>query len=222
MRAVPSTVLAALTLVACASTPKPDANTPQARGAATAAARDDVASEANAMVAGKPGPDEEVQELDLNGDKKPDAYNFYSKGSLTKEGKLKDKEGAGGDAAGMLLRKEVDLNGDGRIDLWNWYGRDGLIGRQSYDLDFDGKVDVTSFYEKGVVIRKEVFHGFSDKPDTFKYYEKGKLVRVERDANHDGRIDTWEYWEGDQIDRIGEDSNGDGNVDRWIKPKKAG
>ena len=168
---------------------------------------------------GTPGPDEEVQELDLNGDKKADAYKFFPKGSFDREGKLLEKLPNGQPV--FMLRKELDLNADGRIDLRNWYGKDGQLEKQSYDLDFDGRVDVVTYYEKGLVLRKEVFHAFGDKPDTFKFYEKGKLVRIERDSDRDGRIDTWEYWEGEQIDRIGEDTDGDGDVDHWTKPKKA-
>ena len=159
----------------------------------------------------RPGPGEDITEIDTNGDQRPDMVKIWS-------GKAPE-DGAGGDA-GQLLRKEVDLNRDGKVDLWNWYGTEGAVTRQSYDLDFDGRVDVNVFYETGVVVRKEVFHTFADKPDTFKYYEKSKLNRVERDRDGDGRIDTWEYWEGEQIDRIGEDVDGDGNVDKWIKPKQ--
>jgi len=118
-----------------------------------------------------------------------------------------------------LLPKEGDLKQQRKGDVWSTYGPDGDVTRQAYDLDFDGRIDVIAYYEKGVVVRKEVFQSGRDEPDTFKYYEKGLLQRVERDRNGDGRIDTWEYWEGEQIDRIGEDLDGDGNVDKWIKPK---
>jgi len=185
-----------------------------APGADPAAAREDVSASADATVETHPGADEEVVQLDINNDKKPDVYKFYPKGQVPKD------DGSGGDAA-PPLRKAVDLNGDGRIDLWTWFNRDASIQKQAFDLDFDGRIDELVYYEKGAVVRKELFHSFGDKPDTFKFYEKGKLVRVERDRSNDGRIDTWEYWEGEAIDRIGEDTNGDGNVDKWIKKRQA-
>lgn len=211
-----------LGLVACKSAPPPR---PDATGAAPEnVVEQDEASIGSEMPApGQPGPGEEVVEFDYNNDRKPDLYKFYAEGTSPNSRRAAaTKDGSAGDVVDRPLRSESDLNGDGRIDVWTWFSREGAVDRTSYDLDFDGHVDVVSFYEKGVVVRKEVFHGFREKPDTFKYFEKGKLNRIERDRNGDGRIDAWEYWEGEQIDRIGEDGDGDGVVDRWVKPKKAG
>lgn len=160
-----------------------------------------------------PEPGQGYTELDTNGDRRTDMVKIWSQ----PPSEAPEKED--GTSSAILLRKEVDLNYDGKVDLWNWYNSAGEVIRQAYDLDFDGKIDVIAYYEKGIVVRKEVFHTYGDEPDTFKYYEKGKLQRVERDSNRDGRIDTWEYWDGDVIDRVGQDLSGDGNVDRWTKQK---
>lgn len=161
----------------------------------------------------RPEPGQGITEVDTNGDQRTDLVKIWSG---PPNAVPPNEDGTPGVA---LLRKEVDLNHDGKVDVWSTYGPDGDVTRQAYDLDFDGRIDVIAHYEKGVVVRKEVFQSSGDEPDTFKYYEKGLLQRVERDRNGDGRIDTWEYWEGEQIDRIGEDLDGDGNVDKWIKPK---
>lgn len=220
-------ILAAATLAAgvfaCKSAPAPKADD-DGDQAGEQPSSQDVAIASEAAAPGRPGPGEEVIEFDYNNDRRPDVYKFYAQGTAPRGGRsvTAAKDGSGGDSNDRPLRTESDLNGDGRIDVWTWYARDGAVDRSAYDLDFDSHVDVTAFFEKGVVVRKEVFHGFGEKPDTFKYFEKGKLQRIERDRNNDGRIDTWEYWENDQIDRIGEDANADGTVDRWIKPKKGG
>lgn len=161
----------------------------------------------------RPEPGQGITELDTNGDLRTDMVKIWS------QPPSEAPENEDGTSSALLLRKEVDLNFDGKVDLWSFYNAAGEVIRQAYDLDFDGKVDVIAHYEKGVVVRKEVFHTFGDEPDTFKYYEKGKLQRVERDSNRDGRIDTWEYWDGDEIDRVGQDLTGNGNVDRWTKQK---
>lgn len=199
------TLVVAAALTACAST---KAQGPEATTETTA--------EAETKPGGfsRPESGQGITEVDTNGDQRTDLVKIWS----APPNAVPDKED--GTPGVDLLRKEVDLNHDGKVDVWSWYGPEGEVTRQAYDLDFDGRVDVVAHYEKGVVIRKEVFQSFGAEPDTFKYYEKGLLQRVERDRNGDGRIDTWEYWEGEQIDRIGEDLDGDGNVDKWIKPKQ--
>lgn len=206
---VRSLAVALLALAAVACTGAQKKADPVATPKPGAAAGEDLSVVTDNGGFSRANPGEEVQEVDINDDQRADIVKFWA-------GKAPQKEGD----AGTLVRKEVDLNHDGKVDQWNWYGTDGTVARQSYDLDFDGRVDVSVFYEKSVVVRKEVFHDFQQRPDTFKYYEKGKLVRIERDRSGDGRIDTWEYWEGEAVDRIGEDVNGDGTVDRWVKPKK--
>lgn len=157
--------------------------------------------------------DEIVREYDLDHSGRADVKKFFKKLPDPSDPKKTIE---------VLQRKELDLNRDGKTDMWVWYADDGETAvKQALDLDFDGKVDVVDYFEKGVIVKKDVFHAFSDKPDEWKYYEKGKLARVERDVRHKGQVDYWEYWEGDHIDRIGEDTDGDGQVDKWTKVKAA-
>lgn len=155
----------------------------------------------------KPEPGEEFVQSDLNGDGKPDTFKYY----LPRQDKPEELR---------LVRREMDLNFDGRLDLWNWYGEEGELVKQAFDLDFDGKIDVVSFFEHGVVVRKELYQRSGDKPDAFKYYSNGQLIRSERDTTGNGKIDTWEYWEEGRVHRVGQDLDGDGKVDRWTTPDK--
>ncbi len=150
--------------------------------------------------------DEKVTEFDLNGDKKADVWTYVVP-AKTPEGKDYER----------LARKELDINWDGKVDIARNYDDREQIEREALDLDFDGKVDQVSFFEKGVVVRKERDLSSAGRPSLWLFYEKGKLVRKERDTNSDGKVDYWEYWENDQVDRVGEDLDGDGNVDKWTK-----
>lgn len=201
------TVAVVTALTACASTKGQAPGTDQPADAV-------VTSEAKPGGFSQPEAGQGITEVDTNGDQRTDLVKIWS----GPPNAVPEKED--GTPGVDLLRKEVDLNHDGKVDVWSWYGSEGEVSRQAYDLDFDGRIDVIAHYEKGVVIRKEVFQSYREEPDTFKFYEKGQLQRVERDRNGDGRIDTWEYWEGEQIDRVGEDLDGDGNVDKWVKPKQ--
>ncbi len=193
MRTLPLLVLSALA-AACAFRMKTDEMGPAATG------------ELREQVKG----DEILRQYSLGREGKADVFKYFKK-AVDPADKNKTIE--------VLKRKELDLNGDGRIDLWVSYDDAGAVVEQKMDLDFDGKVDVIDHFEKNVVVRKEVFHTFTEKPDEWKFYEKGKLARVER-ALHHPKADYWEYWEGDHIDRIGEDSDGDGQVDKWTRVKK--
>jgi hypothetical protein len=155
--------------------------------------------------------DELVRTFDLNHDGRPDDWKHYKLIPSTVEGQ-KPRE--------VLIQRELDTNFDGKVDLVTWFNEDGTRAKEMFDLDFDGKFDVVDTYEKGVLTKKETFHGQVDKPDTVAFYEGGKKVRVERDTHGEGRPDTWEYFENGKLSRIGEDVDGDGLVDRWVKSKE--
>jgi hypothetical protein len=146
------------------------------------------------------GAGETVSAADLTRSGKPNVWKFTRPGP---------------DGKPVLVRRETDLNSDGRVDVWEWFDADGAVERQAVDLDFDGKPDAVLYFEKGLLVRKELSFGFDGKPHVTAYYEKGKLVRKEKDDNGDGKVDTWEYWEGGELDRVGVDTDGDGKVDRW-------
>jgi hypothetical protein len=155
------------------------------------------------------GTNEDAKTFDLNRDKKPDVWVYFKKGpDPAKQGATKE----------INLRKEMDLNFDGKIDVWKYFDEaTGDMNRECFDLDFDGRIDECAFYEKTILVRKELDLNFDGRPDMFKFFEKGKLVRKERASKGDGKVDYWEYYEGEEIDRIGIDTNGDGQVDLWQK-----
>jgi hypothetical protein len=139
------------------------------------------------------------RDLDLNKDRKPDAYQF----SKVVEGNV------------VVVRKEVDVNFDGKIDLIRAFADNGDLVDEHIDTDFDGKIDVVVVFERGVIVRKEYDTNFDQNVDMWRFFDKGVIARKEADLNYDGRIDYWEYWEGGKLDRVGIDRDGDGNVDEW-------
>lgn len=137
--------------------------------------------------------------IDLNNDKQPDIFNYYSL-----------------DQRKRLVRKESDINFDGKVDVTSHY-EDGKLIKEEIDADFDGKPDWTDFYEEGKRIRQEGDTQFDGKVDTWKYFEEGKIIRKERDLNVDGKPDFFEYYSGEEVVRIGRDTDGDGKEDTWDK-----
>lgn len=146
----------------------------------------------------------QLSTVDINGDKKPDVWN-YTVPATDKHGKPRQR----------LVRKELDLNWDGKVDLVRVYADDESIREEIFDLDFDGKPDQVTQYENGVVVKKSRDLSNTGRPSQWSYYENGKLVRKERDTNADGKVDYWEYWSGGKLERIGEDLDFDGKVDKW-------
>jgi hypothetical protein len=143
------------------------------------------------------GPHENVKELDLNRDSKPDVWTFSA-----------SDPGAEGPSHEHTVRKEIDMNGDGRVDITQYFNEREERVREVLDQDFNGKVDAVLFYERGVNVRTERDMTGDGRMDTWLSYEKGKLARKER-------------WENGQVDRIGEDLDGDGTVDRWTKSPRS-
>jgi hypothetical protein len=152
-----------------------------------------------------------VRTYDLNGDKRADDWKYFKLVPDPKDPKKPIE---------VLVRRELDTNFDGKVDIWTWFNDDGTKLKEQFDLDFDGRPDVIDYYEKGVLIRKEAFHGASRTPDQVTHYENGKKARIERDTKGAGRIDTWEYFEDGKLVRIGQDLDGDGTIDRWVKAKE--
>ena len=139
------------------------------------------------------------QRIDLNGDDKPEVYNFY-------------RERA--EAPRLLVRKETDLNWDGRIDVWTWFDENGLIEKEELDGDFDSRRDWVDHYQGGKRVMSEVDTDYNGVFDLFKYYEGGKIRRKERDTNADGRMDYWEYFDDQgKVIKTGKDIDGDGVMD---------
>ncbi len=139
-----------------------------------------------------------VERFDVNRDKKPDIWKYYS----AWEGNE------------YLSRKELDLNSDGRVDIIRTYSSDGLILKEILDMDFDGRFDSTVIYKGGRLLRKEMDLDYDGKIDLWKHYVNDKLTQIDIDKNHDGLPDYWEYYENEQLDRVVYDSDNDGKPDR--------
>ncbi len=150
---------------------------------------------------------------DLNGDGKPDAFEYYTQAKDDKGVVQKDKEGK--PVIGRLLRKEFDLNLDGKIDFWRWYDEKENVTKEAVDMNFDGQVDRITYFEKQQRVREESDFDAEQKPHKWITYEKNEIARVECDLHGKGKPDYFEYWEGGVIDRIGIDRKGTGAVDYW-------
>ncbi len=136
-----------------------------------------------------------VSTVDLNKDDKPDQW------ILSKSGQK---------------RIERDLNFDGKVDVWQYPDKNGVIGEEEMDLDLDQRVDLVIFYEKGVMVRKELSTDFSGLFTIVKFYDgKGVLLRVERDEDGDGTVDIWDYYESGRAVRTGWDTTDDGKPDTF-------
>ena len=144
--------------------------------------------------------------FDLNRDSQPDIFKYY-------EGATKDANNIV--SGGILRRKDIDLNADGSIDVIQLFADDEVLTQERQDLDFDGKVDAISFFNQGVILRKEIDLNYDGLVDITRFYTNGKLELIESDRAGDGKVDTWEYYDNGQLDRIGIDRNGDGQVDEW-------
>jgi len=140
-----------------------------------------------------------VVEVDIDGDDKPDIYNYFR--TLDGDGRL-------------LLRKEMDLNQDTRIDVWSFFTETGDLEREEMDGDFDGNIDWIDHYQGGKRVMSEIDTQNAGRFDLFKYYEQGKIRRKERDTTGDGKVDHWEYFdEAGQVVKVGWDIDGDGQMD---------
>lgn len=139
------------------------------------------------------------QRIDLNGDNRPDIFNFYRE-------RL--------EAPRLLVRKETDLNLDGQIDVRTWFDDNGRMEKEELDGDFDARVDWVDHYQGGKRVLSEIDTDHDGGFDLVKYYEGGKIRRKERDTNGDGRPDWWEYFDdAGKVIKTGQDMDGDGVMD---------
>ena len=140
-----------------------------------------------------------VQEVDLNGDGRPEIFNHYRE---TRDGTR------------FLVKKSLDLDMDGNVDVVSWFDDEGRLAKEEMDGDFDGRFDWIDHYENGVRIMSEVDTDYDGKPNVWSYYAEGRIERKERDLDGDGRIDYWERFDAEgNVVITGADTDGDGVLD---------
>ncbi len=142
-----------------------------------------------------------LQEVDINGDRRPDVFNT-----------LRPRK----ESAPLLVKKELDLNLDGRIDVVTYYTDEGELEKEEMDDDFDGRTDWIDHYRGGSRVMSEVDANRDGTMDTFSYYEGNppRIDRKERDTDGIGGIDTWERFDKDgNVIKTGRDTDGDGKMD---------
>jgi hypothetical protein len=146
-----------------------------------------------------------VDQLDTNGDGKPDITRVYDKDS------------------GHPICSVGDLNHDGRPDVYEYFDASGTIRRREFAYDDTGVVNAVDYYENGKLVRREFDASGQNRIDTWDWFDPnvgpdpktGRAphpVRRERDTTGDGRVDQWWTWNGDKV-TIAVDSTGDGKPD---------
>ncbi len=148
----------------------------------------------------------QVQSFDLNGDGVADLWKIFSD---VREN-IDDVRNTV-----RLVRKEVDSNFDGEVDLWFHYNMQESLHREEADTTFNGHVDMVSCFEKGRLVRREIYHPDFEYPVAVKSYRDGRLTKIERDRNGDGITDLWEIYDHGRLVQVGHDQVGNGRVDYW-------
>jgi hypothetical protein len=119
-------------------------------------------------------------EIDLNGDERPDRWEFYVPAN-----------GAGehtSASATTIERVEEAAKPDGTITRREFYV-DGVINRAEEDTDLDGRMDKWELYERGQMTRVDLDlkgQGFATR--RLVYRLDGAFDRVEEDPDGDGRF----------------------------------
>jgi hypothetical protein len=120
-------------------------------------------------------------EIDLDGDERPDRWEFYAPPSSGRA--------AGVPAVGAMIdRAEEAAGSDGRITRREFYVN-GVIERVEEDTDLDGRPDKWEFYEAGALARVDLDlrgQGFADR--RLVYRADGSFGHVEEDPDGDGRF----------------------------------
>ena len=119
-------------------------------------------------------------EIDLNGDERPDRWEYYVPAS-----------GAGENtpaSATTIERVEEAAKPDGAITRREFYV-DGVINRAEEDTDLDGRMDKWELYERGQMTRVDLdLKGLGFATRRLVYRLDGAFDRVEEDPDGDGRF----------------------------------
>ena len=101
------------------------------------------------------------QEIDFNGDGKPEIVNWT--------------------AGNTVRKKEADLNNDGHMDIVTWFDGSGTIEAEEMDGDFDGRIDWVDHYTNGLRVKAEADTDFDGRVDVvFNYASDGSMASRER------------------------------------------
>jgi hypothetical protein len=139
-----------------------------------------------------------LEELDLNGDGRPEVRKLWGIGPT----------------GPALACKLVDFDFDGAPDATTAFDVTGAIVFEHFDLDFDGLIDSSEWRSAGQtrIVARDTDH--DGRIDTIETYAASALESVERDRNGDGRSDVWErHAEGKLVD-VRTDDDFDGEPDR--------
>jgi hypothetical protein len=118
-------------------------------------------------------------EIDLNGDEKPDRWEYYV-----------PKTGAAASQPGATEIERVEESGgqNGRVTRREFYV-DGVITRTEEDTDLDGRVDKWEQYQTGQLTRVDLDlkgQGFASR--RLVYRADGGFDHVEEDPDGDGKF----------------------------------
>ncbi|HYN10654.1 MAG TPA: hypothetical protein VES67_24940 [Vicinamibacterales bacterium] len=122
-------------------------------------------------------------EIDLNGDERPDRWEYYVPAS-------KDLKQPSPPSATVIERVEEAAQPNGRITRREFYV-DGVIQRSEEDTDLDGRIDKWEVYEHGQLTRVDLDllgKGFATR--RLVYHDNGTFDRVEEDPDGDGKFDV--------------------------------
>ena len=139
-----------------------------------------------------------VEEIDLNGDGRPDARKLWVVGP----------------AGPVVSCKMQDFNFDGTTDATTAFEATGAVVFEHFDLDFDGVTDASEWQAGGK--RRHVARDTDrdGRIDVIEEHAAGQLQSVERDRNGDGRADQWERHAGGRLLEVRTDDDFDGKADR--------
>lgn len=147
-----------------------------------------------------------VQPFDLSNDNIADLWKLYTKEQVNIDDAKETIK---------LVRKEVDTNFDGKVDIWFHYNLLEELFKEEADSNFDGSIDLVSYYDKGRIVKRDVFATGLLTPIATRHFREGVLYKVELDKNRDGLIERWEIYVEGKLAQIGHDSSGDGKLDYW-------
>ena len=121
-------------------------------------------------------------EIDLNGDERPDRWEYYVPS--------KDAKQPSPASQTVIERVEEAAQPNGRITRREFYV-EGVIERTEEDTDLDGRVDKWEVYQRGQLARVDLDllgKGFATR--RLVYRDSGTFDRIEEDPDGDGKFEV--------------------------------